>query len=605
MKRVICLYRVSTVGQVDHDDIPMQKLACREYAATHPDWEIVDEISEKGISGYKVSTNDRDAIVEIKKRAIMHKFDVLLVFMFDRIGRRDDETPFVVQWFVQQGIEVWSAREGEQRFDNHVDKLLNYIRFWQASGESEKTSIRVKTKHSQMVQEGLYRGGHVPYGYKLEHQGRTNKKNQQVRDLVIDEDEAIIVREIFDLLTNHGYGTNRVAQYLNGKGIKTKNGTTLWRGTSIRSLIDNPIYIGIYHMQGVQSEPFDHLKIIDEDLFMRCQQTVKARSTKNFDGEHVVFRTDTRSLLTGIIFCGHCGCRLCYNHQHEERKLASGGTSVYDYETYRCYRKISASRTCDGQSGYKATALNEAVEQQVRLFLSKLEAVPKERLVELASARNEETYKVAYKQAQKDFENAQKQVTALEEEAVKAPGSRQIWISAEDALPWREELEAQTVWPVYIPAGTVYYPRTFGAGDQAKASLEDCLTEENASAHGYDLSGAILALEEGYALVGFAGGMEVWVEHGDLAVGKPEEERPSEQTQLLLAAREKASALGEALETWGGELIWHARDGGYYSAYFPLRDSENTACVVFAGSYERGWTPDRTLLIPPGAEDWP
>ena len=445
MKRVICLYRVSTVGQVDHDDIPMQKLACREYAATHPDWEIVDEISEKGISGYKVSTNDRDAIVEIKKRAIMHKFDVLLVFMFDRIGRRDDETPFVVQWFVQQGIEVWSAREGEQRFDNHVDKLLNYIRFWQASGESEKTSIRVKTKHSQMVQEGLYRGGHVPYGYKLEHQGRTNKKNQQVRDLVIDEDEAIIVREIFDLLTNHGYGTNRVAQYLNGKGIKTKNGTTLWRGTSIRSLIDNPIYIGIYHMQGVQSEPFDHLKIIDEDLFMRCQQTVKARSTKNFDGEPVVFRTDTRSLLTGIIFCGHCGCRLCYNHQHEERKLASGGTSVYDYETYRCYRKISASRTCDGQSGYKATALNEAVEQQVKLFLSKLEAVPKERLVELASARNEETYKLAYKQAQKDFENAQKQVTALEEEAVKAlTGESQLDLSIVNQmlLKHRAKLEA-------------------------------------------------------------------------------------------------------------------------------------------------------------------
>lgn len=227
--------------------------------------------------------------------------------------------------------------------------------------------------------------------------------------------------------------------------IKTKNGTTLWRGTSIRSLIDNPIYIGIYHMQGVQSEPFDHLKIIDEDLFMRCQQTVKARSTKNFDGEPVVFRTDTRSLLTSIIFCGHCGCRLCYNHQHEERKLASGGTSVYDYETYRCYRIISASRTCDGQSGYKATALNEAVEQQVRLFLSKLEAVPKERLVELASARNEETYKVAYKQAQKDFENAQKQVTALEEEAVKAlTGESQLDLSIVNQmlLKHRAKLEA-------------------------------------------------------------------------------------------------------------------------------------------------------------------
>ena len=163
MMRVVCLYRVSTLGQVDHDDIPMQKQACREYARTHPDWEIVKEVSEKGVSGYKVSTNSRDAIVEIKKMAMAGQFDVLLVFLFDRLGRRDDETPFVVQWFVSQGIEVWSTKEGEQRFDNHVDKLLNYIRFWQASGESEKTAIRVRTKHSQMVQDCQWRGGLVPY----------------------------------------------------------------------------------------------------------------------------------------------------------------------------------------------------------------------------------------------------------------------------------------------------------------------------------------------------------------------------------------------------------------------------------------------------------
>ena len=89
--------------------------------------------------------------------------------------------------------------------------------------------------------------------------------------------------------------------------------------------------------------------------------------------------------------------------------------------------------------------LNEEVENQVRLFLSKLEAVPKERLVELASARNEETYKVAYKQAQKDFENAQKQVTALEEEAVKAlTGESQLDLSIVNQmlLKHRAKLEA-------------------------------------------------------------------------------------------------------------------------------------------------------------------
>ena len=259
------------------------------------------------------------------------------------------------------------------------------------------------------------------------------------------EDEAAVVREIFDLLTNHGYGTNRVAQHLNDRGIKTKRGTTLWRGTSIRAIIDNPIYIGIYHMQGVQSEPFEHLRIIDDDLFHRCQQTVKGRSTKNFGEEAVVFRTDTRSLLSGIIYCGHCGCRLCYNHQHEERKRAKGGVSVYDYETYRCYRKISSQKTCTGQTAYKATVLNDAVERQVKLFLSKIESVPRERLMELASARNEETYRIAFKQAQKDFENAQKQVTALEEEAVKAlTGESQLDLSLVNSMlvKHRAKLEA-------------------------------------------------------------------------------------------------------------------------------------------------------------------
>ena len=72
----------------------------------------------------------------------------------------------------------------------------------------------------------------------------------------------------------------------------------------------------------------------------------------------MVLRTDTRSLLTGIIYCGHYGCRLCYNHQHEERKLAGGGTSIYDYGTHRCYRKISSKATCNGQSGLPLPYIN-------------------------------------------------------------------------------------------------------------------------------------------------------------------------------------------------------------------------------------------------------
>ena len=95
MKRVHCLYRVSSKIQVDRNQhgeknyIPMQKQACSEFAARQG-WVIVDEHSELGVSGYKVSAKDRDVIQDIQKAAVEKKFDILLVFMFDRIGRIDN-----------------------------------------------------------------------------------------------------------------------------------------------------------------------------------------------------------------------------------------------------------------------------------------------------------------------------------------------------------------------------------------------------------------------------------------------------------------------------------------------------------------------------------
>ena len=195
-KRVYTLYRVSTKGQVEKDDIPMQKEACRNFAESQG-WEIVKEFSEKGVSGFKKSAKERDELQKIQQAAMEGKFDILLVFMFDRLGRRDDETPFIVEWFTKQGIEVWSVNEGQQRFDTHVDKLMNYIRYWQASGESLKTSVRTRTRLEQLTGEGHYTGGTVAFGYKRVRLGRVNKKNQEVCDLVVDEAEAEIVQQIF------------------------------------------------------------------------------------------------------------------------------------------------------------------------------------------------------------------------------------------------------------------------------------------------------------------------------------------------------------------------------------------------------------------------
>ena len=108
--RVCCLYRVSTDKQVDFNsnheaDLPMQRKACHKFAESKG-WVIVHEEQEEGVSGHKVRAAARDKLQIIKDYARKGKFDILLVFMFDRIGRIADETPFVVEWFVRNGISI-------------------------------------------------------------------------------------------------------------------------------------------------------------------------------------------------------------------------------------------------------------------------------------------------------------------------------------------------------------------------------------------------------------------------------------------------------------------------------------------------------------------
>lgn len=308
MKRVYCLYRVSTKGQVDKDDIPMQKTSCREFAERNG-WTILKEFQEKGVSGFKVSASDRDAIQDLKTAAEKKEFDVLLVFMFDRIGRIDDETPFVVEWFIKHGIEVWSVNEGEQRMDNHVDKLMNYIRFWQANGESQKTSARVKTRLNQMTLDGKFTGGVAPFGYKLIKSGEINKKRKELMDIVIDDDEAPIVKKIFEMTVKEGYGSYRMADYLNSHGIKTHNNSKFQCNT-VNRILKNRLYCGYLVSGGVESPYIERLHIIDENIFDQAQFILKQRSSKNEEKQQIARTTKGSTLLSGNIYCAHCGQKM-------------------------------------------------------------------------------------------------------------------------------------------------------------------------------------------------------------------------------------------------------------------------------------------------------
>ncbi len=372
MKRVYCLYRVSSNLQLDKQDIPMQRIACHAFADSRG-WEIIREFSEKGVSGYKLSMSQRDTITEIKEAAMLEKFDVLLVFMFDRIGRRDDETPFVVEWLVKHGIEIWSVCEGEQRFDNHVDKLTNYIRYWQAAGESERISERTRTRIRQLTSEGHFTGGVCPFGYQLVRQGRENKRKQPLYDLAIQPEEAEVVQIMFSKVVNEGCGTTILANYLNDRELFPKSGRP-WNPSSLSGILQNRLYTGEMHKGDAVSHQ-EHLRIIDDGLFREVQEVIRAK--KQAALSHRTTPTWGRALLSGFLYCGACGSRLSATHIVKHHQRRDGSVTTTRTQKYVCQQRRKGIRCqCTGQHTYVAEKLEQIVINKISRYLTNMWCVP-------------------------------------------------------------------------------------------------------------------------------------------------------------------------------------------------------------------------------------
>ena len=415
-ERVDCLYRVSTTKQVDHDeqnqaDIPVQRKACREFAAKMG-WTIVHEEQENGVSGYKVSANDRDKLQLLKERAEQGKFDILLVFMFDRLVRKSDETPFVVEWFVKHGIRVWSVNEGEQRFESHTDRLTNYIRYWQADGESQKTSIRTKTALGQMVQEGRFRGGSAPYGYRLAPSGISNKRKHEVYKLEIDEDEARVVRMMFNLCVGSGYGRCKIANLISGQGIQTRTGGS-WHEATVGHILHNITYMGVLRSGESQSEVFPELQIIDPITFELAQKLMTERVNEFNEQRTLPRNTSGQSMLSGNLFCGHCGGRLTLTTNGTVRKNADGVQVARRRIRYVCYNKTRHRIECNGQTGYTMHILDGMVTEVLHQIFDRMKAVREDEIVSRTQMNVTADVKNQLTAAKREFTRATREYDAV------------------------------------------------------------------------------------------------------------------------------------------------------------------------------------------------
>jgi hypothetical protein len=160
---------------------------------------------------------------------------------------------------------------------------------------------------------------------------------------------------------------------LNDKGVKTRNGTN-WHDATVGAILHNVMYKGVLRSGDTYSEPFEELQIIDSYIFDQVQKLMNERVNEKDDVRTAPRNTSGQSLLSGNVFCGHCGGRLVLTTNGKVVKLANGETKGVKRIRYVCYNKTRRRQECDGQTGYTMHLLDDAVTEILHQIFDRMNA---------------------------------------------------------------------------------------------------------------------------------------------------------------------------------------------------------------------------------------
>ncbi len=439
-KRVRTLLRVSSKQQLHDDDIPIQRAEAEQFIAKQQNWEFDKEYIEKAVSAYKNGVEDREVLQDILKDAGNKEFDVLLAYMSDRIGRQEEYSTYVAT-LNSLGIEVWTIKDGQLKTEEHIDKLLNYIRFWQNAGESKKTSMRVSDTQREMVKAGKFVGGKAPFGYRLVPSGEVSNHGRLLKKLEIVPREADIVQKIYHYAVYKGMGYDKIAKALNEDNIPAPV-TEVWKCGTVASILKNPIYMGYYSINRRRNHPnftrldrkewifsekqIPEIVIVSQQDWERAQEIREARKNKinqakienhrQYEEEHSVpFTTSGKLLLTGMVHCGYCGKRLKNGSYCNHWEVKSTGEKKTSFNgRYVCPEK------CKERTSYSQSYLEDIVENVVSAYMKSLKNINVTEELQAIQKQKRVAVQKELKQIQKEQNALKLDIETLEEKIPEA-----------------------------------------------------------------------------------------------------------------------------------------------------------------------------------------
>lgn len=367
--------RVSTAIQVDGYSLDAQKDKLRKYA-DFQNMTIAGEYSDEGKSGKNV--DDRPEFLQMLQDIESGKDHVsfVLVFKLSRFGRNAADVLTSLQRMQDYGVNLICVEDG---IDSSKDSGKLMISVLSAVSEIEQENILVQTMEGrrQKAREGKWNGGFAPYGYKLEE-----------GQLFINEEEAEVVRIIFDKYIHTTMGSKKIADWLNAHGyFKTcrYNGKQeAFTSPFLIGVIDNPIYCGklAYGRRRSEKIPgtrnqyrtvktndymlYDGIReaIISEEDWLAAQKQRKntsIRQPKTHSLEHA-------HVLSGLLKCPICGSGMYGNVNRKKKK---DGTYYRDYFYYACKHRLHVNgKRCDYHHQWGEDVIDAAVEEIIRQLVN-------------------------------------------------------------------------------------------------------------------------------------------------------------------------------------------------------------------------------------------
>jgi site-specific DNA recombinase len=311
--------RVSTEEQRERQSIATQREFGERYCQLHK-LAVSRVYADDGVSG-TVPLEGRAEGGQILRDARLGKFDQLLVYKLDRLGRETRLILNAVAELEKLGVRIRSMTE---EFDTGTStgRLMLTMLSGFASHEREVIRERSVAGTNRVAEAGAWLGGIVPYGYR-----KTGEK--QNAHLVLSEEpipglamsEAEVIREVFRMAAVEGKSCRVIADRLNDlripcayvrddrlllRGKRKQRTSGVWRPGRIRGLITNRTYMGIHDWgkravkeRLVISRPVP--AIITEATWKKAQKTLQANFLFGKRG------AKNQYLLRGLIKCGLCG----------------------------------------------------------------------------------------------------------------------------------------------------------------------------------------------------------------------------------------------------------------------------------------------------------